>query len=63
MEREADAYEIILTEDRESAITAMEKLYKESLGLPRPSNLYKVWYHTHPTLEERVEFYKTYPIE
>ena len=41
----------------------MEKLYKESLGLPRPSNLYKVWYHTHPTLEERVEFYKTYPIE
>lgn len=63
MEREADAYEIILTEDRESAITAMEKLYKENLGLPRPSNLYKIWYHTHPTLEERVEFYKTYPIE
>ncbi|MBU5256253.1 M48 family metallopeptidase [Tissierella praeacuta] len=63
MEIEADAYEIILTEDRKSAASAMEKLYKESLGLPRPSNIFKIWYHTHPTLEERVEFYKNYPIE
>ncbi len=58
MEREADAYEIMLTDDREAAITAMEKLYKESLGLPRSSKLYKIWYHSHPTLEERVQFYK-----
>lgn len=63
MEIEADAYEITLTKDRESAITAMEKLYKQSLGLPRPSNIFKVWYHTHPTLEERVEFYKNYPFD
>ncbi|MEW8974054.1 MAG: M48 family metallopeptidase [Tissierellaceae bacterium] len=63
MEREADAYEIILTKDREGAISAMEKLYKESLGLPRPSNLYKIWYHTHPTLEERVEFYQNYKVK
>lgn len=58
MEREADAYEIMLTDDREAAITAMEKLYRESLGLPRSSRLYKIWYHSHPTLEERVQFYK-----
>lgn len=63
MEVEADAYEIMLTEDRESAISAMEKLYKESLGLPRPSNIFKTWYHTHPTLEERVDYYKNYPLE
>lgn len=63
MERQADAYEIVLTGDRESAISAMEKLYKESLGIPRPSNIYRIWYHSHPTLEERVEFYKNYPIE
>lgn len=63
MEVEADAYEIMLTEDRESAISAMEKLYKESLGLPRPSNIFKIWYHTHPTLEERVDFYRNYPLE
>lgn len=63
MEVEADAYEIILTEDRESAISAMEKLYKQSLGIPRTSKLYKIWYHTHPTLEDRIEFYKSYPLE
>lgn len=62
MEKEADAYEIILTEDRQSAISAMEKLYEQSLGIPRPSRLYKIWYHTHPTLEERVEFYNSYKI-
>ncbi|MDR7856672.1 M48 family metallopeptidase [Tissierella sp.] len=63
MEIEADGYEIMLTEDRESAVSAMEKLYKQSLGLPRPSNIYKIWYYSHPTLEERVDFYKNYPIE
>lgn len=63
MEVEADGYEIFLSEDRESAISAMEKLYDHSLGLPRPSNLYRIWYNTHPTLEERVEFYSDYNIE
>lgn len=63
MEIEADKYEIILTEDRESAVTAMEKLYKQSLGLPRPSKIFETWYHTHPTLEDRVDFYKNYPID
>lgn len=58
MEREADAYELYLTEDREGAISTMEKLYQESLGLPRPSRLFKVWYHTHPTAEERIRFFK-----
>ena len=63
MEIEADKYEITLTEDRESAVTAMEKLYKQSLGIPRPSKLYKFWYHTHPTLEERIEFYREEPFD
>ncbi len=60
MEIEADAYEITLTEDRESAVSAMEKLSRGNLGIPRSGKLYKIWYHTHPSLEERVEFYKTY---
>lgn len=63
MEVEADKYEILLTEDREASISAMEKLYDQSLGLPRPSKIYKIWYNTHPTLEERIEFYKTYPLD
>lgn len=63
MEVEADTHEIVLTGDRESAVSAMEKLYEESLGIPRPGNLYKLWYHSHPTLEERVDFYKNHPIK
>lgn len=63
MEVEADRYEINLTLDRDSAVTAMEKLYVQSLGIPRPSKLYKLWYHTHPTLEERIEFYKEEPFQ
>jgi Zn-dependent protease with chaperone function len=63
MEIEADRYEVSLTEDRESAVSAMEKLTQTSLGLPRPSNIYKTWYHTHPTLEERIEFYRTVEFE
>ena len=56
MEIQADRYEISLTNDRESAVTAMEKLYDTSLGISRPSNIYKLWYYTHPPLEERVDF-------
>lgn len=63
MEIEADRYEISLTQDRTSAVTAMEKLHDTSLGIPRPSKIYKLWYHTHPPLEERIEFYKTEEFE
>lgn len=63
MERQADTYEIVLTSNRDSAVSAMEKLNKQSLGLPRPSNIYKVWYHSHPTLEERLDFYKNHPMD
>lgn len=62
-EIEADRYEISLTKDRESAVSAMEKLYEQSLGIPRPSKIYKLWYYTHPPLEERVEFYRTEEFE
>lgn len=41
MEIEAGRYEVSLTEDRESAVSAMEKLTQASLGLPRPSTIYK----------------------
>ena len=57
-EREADLYQISLTGDREAAVSAMTKLYETSLGLPRPSSLYRFWYNTHPPIEERVYFYR-----
>lgn len=62
-EREADLYEISMTRDRESAVTAMEKLYETSLGVPRPSGFYEFWYHTHPSLEDRIRFYMTEELE
>ncbi len=63
MEIEADRYEIVLGGNREAAVSAMEKLYEQSLGLPRPSKIYKLWYHTHPPLEERIDFYRNYEIK
>ena len=63
MEIEADSYEISLTKNRMPAISAMKKLYDTSLGIPRPSKIYKIWYYTHPPLEERIEFYKTVDFE
>ena len=63
MEVVADRYEIVMTKDREAAISAMEKLYHKNLGLPRQSTLYKIWYNSHPNLEERVHFYSNYKIE
>lgn len=58
MEIQADRYEISLTNDRQSAVTAMEKLYDTSLGIPRASTIYELWYYTHPPLEDRVDFYR-----
>ncbi|NLJ77870.1 MAG: M48 family metallopeptidase [Tissierellia bacterium] len=60
MEREADAYEIGLTENKEAAISSLDKLYRESLSLPRPSTIFKIWYHSHPTPEERIDFFNSH---
>ncbi len=60
MEREADAYEINLTQNKEASISSMLKLYEESLSLPRTSTIFKIWYHSHPTPEERIEFFSSY---
>lgn len=62
MEVEADSVEIALTEDRGSAVSAMEKLSKNNLGIKRTSKLYEIFYLTHPNLEDRIEFYKNHPI-
>ena len=63
MEVEADGIEISLTGDRESAVSAMNKLSTANLGIRRRSKFYEVWYQTHPSLEDRIEFYKKHPID
>lgn len=59
-ERQADTVEMELTEDSETFVSGLTKLYKQSLSLPRSSKLYKIWYHSHPTYEERVNFARGY---
>ena len=63
MEREADAYEIYLTQNREAAISAMIKLREGNLSIPRPSRIYEIWYYTHPPVEERIEFFENVSIQ
>ena len=60
MEKEADLYEINLIKDREAAISTMMKLYEGNLSLPRPSTIFKIWYSSHPTTEERIKFFTEY---
>ncbi|SHD75541.1 M48 family metallopeptidase [Schnuerera ultunensis] len=60
MEREADMIEIQLTKNKEAAISTMLKLYEGNLSIPRPSKLFKIWYHSHPTAEERIKFFTEY---
>lgn len=55
-ERQADRIELELTEDPETFVSVLTKLYEQSLSLPRPSRLYRFWYYSHPTYEERVSF-------
>lgn len=62
-ERQADRFEISLTKDRESAVSALKKINYTNLGLPRPSKFYEFWYYSHPSLEERIEFYMTEDFE
>mgnify|MGYP001039488902 FL=1 len=59
-EREADVIELELTQEPEVFISGLTKLYKQSLSLPRISTLYKLWYNSHPTYEERVRMAKDY---
>lgn len=63
IEWEADRFELELARNREAAASSMIKLHEESLSLPRPSNIYKIWYHSHPTYEERVNFALNYEYE
>jgi Zn-dependent protease with chaperone function len=63
MEWEADKYELDITKNKEATVSSLEKIYEESLSVPRPSNIYKIWYYSHPSLEERVKFAENYKFE
>lgn len=63
MEWEADKFELELARNKEATPSSLIKLHEGSLALPRPGSIYKIWYHSHPSCEERVNFALDYEYE
>jgi Zn-dependent protease with chaperone function len=59
-ERQADTFELELTRDNSAGASAMVKLHYNSLILPEPGIIYKLWNYSHPPFRERVEFANSY---
>lgn len=60
MEHEADTFELELTRDNSAAASSLIKLHYNSLILPEPGIIFKLWRCSHPTFRERVEFANSY---
>jgi STE24 endopeptidase len=54
-ERQADRYALALTARPAAFVSAMRRLSAQNLAEERPSRLVQWLFHTHPTVEERVE--------
>ncbi|XOQ17302.1 MAG: Zn-dependent protease with chaperone function [Sporanaerobacter sp.] len=63
LEWQADKFELELARNKEATASSLIKLHEGSLALPRPSNMYKIWYYSHPSCEERVNFALSYEYE
>jgi Zn-dependent protease with chaperone function len=59
-EMQADTFALELTRDNAAAASSMAKLHYNSLILPEPGFIYKMWNYSHPTYKDRVEFANTY---
>lgn len=59
-EHEADTFELELTRDNRASASSMVKLHYNSLILPEPGIIYKLWNYSHPAFKERVEFANSY---
>jgi STE24 endopeptidase len=53
-EFEADKFGVKLTNDIDTFMLTLKKLYKDNLANPLPHHLYKTFYYSHPTLLERI---------
>jgi len=53
-ERRADRYALRLTERPEAFVSAMKRLGAQNLAEERPSRLVFWFFHTHPTLDQRI---------
>ena len=62
VEHPADRFALDLTRKRGAFVSAMEKLGRMNLSNPRPSRLIKWLMYDHPTLQERIDFGRSYPL-
>lgn len=61
-ERRADRFALALTGGREPFITAMRRLGVQNLAEERPSAPVFWFFHTHPTIDERITVAKTFEV-
>ena len=59
-EWEADTYALEITGDRNAFISAMEKLADQNLADKQPNKIVEFLFHSHPSLEKRIEFARGY---
>lgn len=55
-EWEADTFALETTKDRESFISSMEKLAEQNLADKTPNRIIEFLFHSHPSLEKRIQF-------
>lgn len=61
-EWEADTFALDTTKDKQSFITAMEKLADQNLADKSPNKIIEFLFHSHPSLEKRIQFAKDFQL-
>jgi STE24 endopeptidase len=59
-EREADKYALDATGNNEAFISAMEKLAEQNLADKEPNKIIEFLFHSHPSLQKRIEYARNY---
>ncbi len=61
-EWEADTFALETTRNKISFISAMEKLADQNLAEKTPNKMIEFLFHSHPSLEKRIQFARSYPL-
>ncbi|HMS33093.1 MAG TPA: M48 family metallopeptidase [Ignavibacteria bacterium] len=61
-EWEADTFALKTTKDKGAFISAMEKLADQNLADKTPNKIIEYLFHSHPSLEKRIQFAKDFPV-
>jgi STE24 endopeptidase len=61
-EWEADTYALKMTKNKEAFISTMEKLADQNLSDKNPNKIIEFLFHSHPSIEKRIEFAKEFTL-